>query len=244
MSAHRPWNRGELLQVLRLYCLTPFGRLHSRNPEIVALANTIGRTPGAVALKLVNFTALDPTIDRRGMANFSALDRQIWNEFFADMGKFVEDAIPAVPTAFAEAPQAQYLPDGREGLDVIGSAKRRVNQGFFRSMILVSYEAKCAMTGISDQNLLVASHIDRWADNSAQRLAPHNGLCLNSLHDRAFEAGLIAVAPDLTILYSSRLSEADLNKIRSVSAPKLTLPTRFKPSAELLEKHRARRFAA
>ena len=111
-------------------------------------------------------------------------------------------------------------------------------------MILTSYDSKCAMTGISDQSLLVASHIDRWADNPAQRLNPHNGLCLNSLHDSAFEAGLIAVAPDMTILYSSRLRDEDANKIRSVSTAKLTLPSRFKPSAELLEKHRAARFVA
>lgn len=208
------------------------------------LARALDRTPSAIALKLVNFAALDPTIDRKGMGNFSALDRQVWNEFFADMGRFIDPSGPTPTTGFAEIPQAAYLPDGREGHDAIGTAKRRVNQGFFRSMILVGYDSKCAMTGISDQRLLVASHIDRWADNASQRMDPHNGLCLNSLHDRAFEAGLIAIAPDLTLLYSSKLSGEDANKIRSVSAPKLTLPTRFKPSPDLLEKHRTTRFVA
>jgi putative restriction endonuclease len=243
-SGRRLWTRPELIEVLKLYCLLPFGQLHSRNAKIVALAHQLGRTSSALALKLVNFASLDPTIDRKGMENASALDRQVWNEFFADIGKFVIETAPTASPGFAETAQSEYLPDGRQGLDVIGSAKRRVNQSFFRSMILASYDAKCAMTGISDQRLLVASHIDRWADNPAHRLDPHNGLCLNSLHDRAFEEGLIAVAPDLTILYSSRLSDTDSAKIRSVSAPKLTLPARFKPSAELLEQHRLYRFVA
>lgn len=244
MPTGRPWLREELLDVLRLYCLTPFGRLHSRNPEVVSLAGKLGRTAASVAYKLVNFASLDPTIDRKGMSNTSALDRTVWAEFSRDPGVIAERLEGTAALAFQEAPQAEYSFEGREGRDTVGMSKRRVNQSFFRSMILASYESKCAMTGVSDQRLLVASHIDPWAQNTARRLDPHNGLCLNYLHDRAFENGLIAVAPDLSILYSSRLPSADLTKLRSISQPKLMLPSRFKPDMVLLERHRTSRFEA
>lgn len=54
------WTKEQLKLAFHLYCQLPFGRLHSRNPEIIELANLIGRTPGAVAMKLVNFASLDP----------------------------------------------------------------------------------------------------------------------------------------------------------------------------------------
>ena len=73
----RGWTREELLKALQLYLLTPFGRLHSRNPNIQRLALELGRTASAVALKLVNFASLDPTLAQRGMANASRMDRQV-----------------------------------------------------------------------------------------------------------------------------------------------------------------------
>ena len=123
----RLWTRPELIEALKLYCLLPFGQLDSRNRRVRELAVQLGRTSGSVALKLVNFAALDPTIDRKGMANASALDRQVWNEFFADMGRFVS-APDVRATGFAEAPQADFAFEMREGRDVVGTAKRRVNQ--------------------------------------------------------------------------------------------------------------------
>ena len=56
----RGWTRDELLVAFNLYCKTPFGRLHQRNPEIIRLASALGRTPSALAMKLVNFASLDP----------------------------------------------------------------------------------------------------------------------------------------------------------------------------------------
>lgn len=238
----RPWTREELLEVLRLYCVTSFGLLDRRNPDVIALAARLDRTPDAVAFKLVNFASLDPTIDRRGMANTSALDRTIWAEFFDNMERFLPSSEVNKTKGLEEAQQVLTEPDGREGIDSIGLSKRRINQGFFRSMIIASYDSRCAMTAISDRRLLVASHIDPWAQNAEDRMNPHNGMCLNYLHDRAFENGLIAVAPDLSILYSPQLPPDDLNKLRSVTFEKLAMPSRFKPDMAMLEKHRLSRF--
>ncbi len=87
MSARRDWTRPELLQVLRLYMRLPFGRLHSKNPDIVEVAHQVGRTPGAVARKATNFASVDDAVTstgRKGSSNSSQADRAIWAEFLAN----------------------------------------------------------------------------------------------------------------------------------------------------------------
>jgi putative restriction endonuclease len=39
----------------------------------------------------------------------------------------------------------------------------RVNQRFFRTVVLAAYENKCCITGLAAPELLVAGHIVGWA---------------------------------------------------------------------------------
>src|ERR1700761_4108434 len=55
--------------------------IHQGNPAIIDLAHVIGRTPGSVAYKLVNFASLDPRLKQKGMINASKLDREVWQEY-------------------------------------------------------------------------------------------------------------------------------------------------------------------
>src|SRR4051812_325924 len=85
--AGRGWTRDELIVAFNLYCKLPFGQLHSRNARIVQLAGLLNRTPGALAMKLVNFAAFDPIHQRRGvkgLTNASQGDRKVWDDFNAD----------------------------------------------------------------------------------------------------------------------------------------------------------------
>ena len=78
------WTEEELHLALALYCQLPFGKMHSRNKDIQRLAEKIGRTPSAVAMKLVNLASLDPEIvnsGRSGLGNASATDRMVWDAF-------------------------------------------------------------------------------------------------------------------------------------------------------------------
>lgn len=72
---------------MNLYCRIPFGRQHSHAPEVIKLAEALGRTPGSVAMKLNNFTSLDPEEKARGIKGLSGaskLDQQILDQFHAD----------------------------------------------------------------------------------------------------------------------------------------------------------------
>lgn len=92
MATKSGWTRQQLLAAFSLYCQLPFGKLHSRNPEIVALAKRLGRTPSALAMKLTNIASLDPSITgsgRKGLSGASAADRAMWAEMQTDWDAFV-----------------------------------------------------------------------------------------------------------------------------------------------------------
>jgi len=66
MAAVNRWTYEQLLVAFTLYSQIPFGKLHARNPDIIHYANLIGRTPSALAMKLVNIASLDPFIIESG----------------------------------------------------------------------------------------------------------------------------------------------------------------------------------
>lgn len=83
MAQGRRWTEEELRLALQLYRRIPFGQFNQRNPEIIALAKSMARTPSSVSMKLCNLASLDPKITRsgrKGLPNASALDRKVWAE--------------------------------------------------------------------------------------------------------------------------------------------------------------------
>jgi len=83
----REWSREELIVAFNLYCKIPFGKIHIRNPRIIELARSIGRTPSAVSWKLANFARLDPSLRERnvfGAAHGAKMEVEIWQEFSRD----------------------------------------------------------------------------------------------------------------------------------------------------------------
>lgn len=237
MAGRRNWSETEAARALALYLCTPFGRIHSRNPEIIELAGALERTPGAVALKMVNFAALDPELPRKGMANASATDRRVWSRFREDPEGFVQQ-VSAVAEPYGFIPPDPPAPGMREGTDVTAMVPQRRGQDFFRRMVLANWRERCAVTGIDHPRLLVASHIVPWAEEAALRLRPENGLCLNPLHDRAFDQGLIAFGDDLEVLVSPRLPAASRAFFERSEHRRLRLPDKVMPARELLARHR------
>lgn len=243
MAKHRNWTEDEIEEAIRLYVQLPFGRIHSKNPEIISLAAAIGRTPSSIALKLTNIASIDQTLDRKGMSNASALDRSVWNKFFDQMKKLgksfaTSDEIPS-SLSFSENQQADYIASPHAGGTAARVTNARLGQEFFRRMVLASYDNKCGITGIEQPELLVAGHIRTWASDAENRMNPRNGICLNRLHDKAFEEKLITIDEDYRILYSRRLMPMTKQKLISMGGSGgLKEPSRFKPEALFLREHR------
>jgi putative restriction endonuclease len=253
-AGQKLWTREELILAINLYCKLPFGKLHSRNLDIIKFAKLIGRTPGAVARKLGNFASFDPSLKNRGirgLPNTSHLDAEIWNEFYHHwdelpyeseklLAKFEHTTIEKLNNI----PENELPKEGKERERVV---KVRVNQYFFRSAILSSYDFTCCITGLSRPELLVASHIMPWAKDEKNRLNPSNGLCLNPLHDKAFEVGLIAITPEYKIMIGSPLKkDSKYDPIKDYflkyDGKTITMPKRFLPDPEFLEHHHRNRF--
>ena len=139
-----------------------------------------------------------------------------------------------------------YFDITKEGEDQLSIAKRRKGQDYFRRMILANYGGRCALTGISVPQLLLASHIIPWADKSHKkdRLNPCNGICLSALYDKAFDKGLFTISPDdYTIQLSSALREYGTQdyfdkQFGSISGKQITMPIEYKPNRDFLAYHR------
>lgn len=244
--ARKNWTEFETEAALELYLRTPFGRIHSRNPEIIALAQTLDRTPGSIALKLANFASLDESLPRKGMSKTSSLDRSVWTAFFnalTDAGSANFQADTESALSAQDRPQAEFEYGGAEGLDTIRLGKVRLNQNLFRKMVLSAYDNRCAVTGIARPELLIAGHIKPWAIDPENRLNPRNGICLNRLHDAAFETGLLTFTDNGKIVYSSQLDDPTKSKLDSISDGQyLRQPHKFRPNPDFLEYHRDVKF--
>lgn len=245
------WTEDQVKLALALYCQLPFGKMHSRNQDIIRLAEKIGRTPSAVAMKLVNLASLDPEIvnsGRTGLGNASAMDRRVWEKFQNNWDAEISsaaDKFDTVSEVKLDVPEEE-LP---LSIDTTRKAEIEVRkkQYLFRRMILSSYSGVCCMSGLSEPRLLVASHIVPWKNDVENRLNPKNGLCLSSLHDKAFDIGLITVFPDYSVAVSSEISKLTNDKfIQETLVPchgkSITLPEKFHPSKEFLEWHSRERF--
>lgn len=239
------WSRSELLVAFALYCRLSFGEMDARNTEIIRVAKAIGRTPSALAMKLVNIASLDPQIvatGRRGLANASANDRAMWQEANADWARFAIESHRVMRELDLAAPAGLLLDKQRRGKDKRVFSKRRVGQAFFRCAVLSAYGARCCITGLSTPSLLVASHIVPWRNDKANRLNPKNGMLLSALHDRAFDRGLIAVDDGMTVQVSSKLL-ADRTPFAATAIQRyqgcpIRVPEKFAPDPAFLTYHR------
>jgi len=216
------WTREHFLIALNLYCKLPFGKLHKGNPLIKEVADKMGRTASSLAMKLSNFASLDPVLAARGIKGLDGAtkqDRAMWAEFRTQIGTLAPESEELLHDLFTDneteevdflqrdhvrlEPSARLAPLG--STEKLSLVKLRRGQQFFRQTILNAYGVGCCITGIAVPRLLVASHIRPWSSFPEDRLNPRNGLCLSSLHDAAFDSGLITLDANLCVILSPRL---------------------------------------
>ncbi len=242
--AKNNWTKKETIVAFNVYCKIPFKNSSKSNPTVIKYANIIGRSPSALNMKIGNFGRLDPELKKKGitgLVNGSKLEEIIWNEFHGNwddlafesekiisefQGKNIENEI-----------ETESFPEGKDNIRLV---KTRINQSFFRSSVLAAYNLTCCKTGIKIPELLIASHIIPWKENR-ERTNPQNGLCLNSLHDKAFDKGLISIDTDYNILISKYLLDYEKQKadlyFSTFNNKKIFLPDKFFPKREFLEHH-------
>lgn len=129
----------------------------------------------------------------------------------ADAGMYLLEAVNQ--TARSEdafiragtAEPAKISPTTREAL-----VMARLGQGKFRADLIKRWGGRCALTGLKNVNLMVASHINSWAlSDNIERLDVENGLLLAPHIDRLFDQGLISFSDNGSLQISPALNGDD-----------------------------------
>jgi putative restriction endonuclease len=215
------WTRVHARIALNLYGKMLFGQFHHNNPVIIDVASRMGRSPSSLAMKLSNLASLDPVQRARGIKGLSGAskqDRDMWSEFHSHLetlGPESEQLLHDLFTKdndrevdFLERDKIRLEPSTKPPsgpTEAAASVRVRRGQQFFRQTVLSAYGVRCCISGINVPRLLVASHIKPWRDFPKERLDPRNGLCLSSLHDAAFDSGLITLDKNLALVLSNQL---------------------------------------
>lgn len=224
--------------------------MHSRTPQIIHLANLLGRTPNSIAMRLTNFASVDPFHQQRGVKGLDGGKKQvqpIWDEFNVNREELIFESERILAQREHTELERKYAGSLQEieqlkGEDKLRIVKTRVNQYVFRQMVLANYADRCAITGIDIPDLLLASHIVPWSKNEKERLNPENGICLSPLYDRAFDKGFIGINSDFEIVLSPVLKEKQtldyhIKHFTGLHGIKITLPHKYHPKKEFLEYH-------
>jgi putative restriction endonuclease len=203
-------------------------------------------------MKLVNFASLDPAHQTRGikgLANHTRADERIWQEFQANwnaMALTSETRLAQLTAGERTAASDDSLPplslDPVTEVETIVSV--RTMQGFFRKVVMASYNSICCITRNPVPELLVASHILPWSDFPGERLNPRNGLCLTAHFDRAFDRGLITLDEQMRLVLSPALrqylpNEALESEFVRREGQRLSRPERFAPEPQFIAHHRS-----
>lgn len=258
------WTKEETILCFYLYCQIPFSRTNKSNPEVVKLANLLGRTVGSVVRKLGNLGAVDERLRAfkiSGLTNHAKLDKEVFDEYINDWEKLVSisqkilDKInteqgvklikPIEETAekdiIAQFSRLSKLPTEKQA-----TVNVRIRQSFFRRSVLSNYDSRCCISGIDIPELLIASHIIPWKENESSRIDPQNGLLLSAIHDKAFDIGLITITPDYRVRISKKLfkskSEFTKSSILEYDNKEINLLSKFLPKEEYLDWHNKKRF--
>jgi putative restriction endonuclease len=184
----------------------------------------------------------------------------IWDEFNSDWEKLAveselamarlglkleagdiqqQDNLGTVPSHRANEPSGPS--------EVVGQAKIRLHQKFFRQTILSAYRFKCCICDISVPQFLTACHIIPWARRDDLRANPHNGLCLCSLHHDAFDNGFLTVDREYRVHISKRMNQFLPNAVLEVTFHRyashaIALPEKFGPDKAFLLFHNEQLF--
>jgi putative restriction endonuclease len=148
-------------------------------------------------------------------------------------GCFVRDNFPLerrVLLAPTENGQTLEPPDTViEQRYIVRETKLRLHQGRFRGAVLLAYRDRCAVCRLKELRLLDAAHITPDSASTGPPVVT-NGLCMCSIHHRAFDKDLVGVSPDYRVHISSRLLEEEdgpmLETLKHAHGQSIELPRR------------------
>jgi hypothetical protein len=116
--------------------------------------------------------------------------------------------------------------------------RARIGQGEYRRKLLESCP-RCPITLVSDDRLLIASHIKPWAvSDNIEKLDKFNGFMLTPTFDRLFDRGFLSFTDDKKTILSPFLSKMTYSQL-GISDNKIITHLPIEGREEYLKYHRA-----
>lgn len=202
--SQRPWTEDEFILALELYFRIPFGSIGKTNPDIIKLANFIGRTPSSVGMRLSNYAHLDPNLEAKGLNGGGKNCAVYWDKYSGDLGALKRAAAQSKLAIISQSESDNPL------LHRIKEADRLVDDMYdfkFQDIVLANYGSRCVISGMAIPSLVMGCHIIPTSVNDEENLTPSNGICLTLLHAKAFVEGFISFDGDYRLHISPELKQ-------------------------------------
>ncbi len=150
-------------------------------------------------------------------------------------GQYYDAPLVAEPSSQDESDENDYAIE-----DCKAEIKQRQKQSVFRRRVLENFGGCCCISGVSEPDLLVASHVVPWSQRKDSRLDPANGLCLFALYDALFDGGYFTLSKDLQIVVARAASLSDELRsiLNNISGKSIRPPLNVEIRKEYLEFHR------
>ena len=158
-------------------------------------------------------------------------------DFIALLKMGLKNQLDALDISSVEEDMDYRVEDKRANVKIRGKDQRD-----FSLQVKLNYQYRCAISGITSKELLIASHIVPWAVDWDNRKNPFNGICLSSLLDAAFDKGYITIDQQYKVVISNKAKEdkALFNYLKQYEGKKLEVPKQYLPKQDFLEWHRNR----
>lgn len=136
----------------------------------------------------------DPRFYWKLFVDFDAIREQQNGPLVFRYGKAKEEPSKAPKLTKKQEEKKQAISNARNG------------QGKYREQLLEQCRF-CPITMISDERLLIASHIKPWAaSDEDEKIDPYNGYMLSPLYDRLFDRGFITFTEKRHVVLSDFIS--------------------------------------
>jgi putative restriction endonuclease len=153
-----------------------------------------------LSLPNITFISVIKLTDENGKLNY-------YFRLFADY--FGEDEHPYI----LEKEQKQIDLTIENKLEKTQLYRARVGQGEYRTKLLALCPF-CPITLVSEDRLLIASHIKPWVvSNEKEKIDPFNGFMLTPTFDRLFDRGFLSFTDDKKTILSPFLSKMTYSKL-------------------------------
>ena len=153
-------------------------------------------------------------------------------EFSVDVSKYY--GTPLIPKISTLLDEDYFIENAKAEINI------RIGQSKFRKEVLSNFHNRCAITNITENSLLVASHIIPWAHDKNYRGNFRNGICLYIEIDKFFDKGYISFSDDGKLIVSSKLldfSDELKYRIQKLENRKLNTP-KHNINSDFLKYHR------